>query len=117
MIHESQSVPQTPQNKALSASKKESNLGSLVSPPLHNFQVGPLVTTQTDVLESVADEDAPMKVVHGEAIESRLTEIMPGTPVIPTGFRTAHATLRSNLQGLMNSEPCGEYCVWLSAEA
>lgn len=38
------------------------------------LNVAPL-QTQTDILESIADEDAPMKVVHGESAEPKLTEV------------------------------------------
>jgi len=70
--------------------------------------VAPL-QTQTEVLESIADEDAPMKTVHGET-EPRMTEVNQQTPIIPAGFRTDQQSFRANLQTVMNLQPCGEYC-------
>lgn len=84
-----------------------------------------VINTQTDILESIADEDAPMKVVHESTVEGaelKLTEVDQVTPTIPAALRITpksylNVTTQQNLQGMVSLEPCGEYCQWLSAES
>ena len=53
--------------------------------PDPGLNVAPL---ETDNQESIADEDAPKKVVHGDT-EPRLTEVNQTMPVISPAFRSA----------------------------
>ena len=113
--HESQSVADTPNlTKVFSAER----LSSLIEMPRFNSQISELkaldrrdanpalnvapLQTQTDILESIADEDAPMKVVHGESAEPKLTEVNQSMPVIPAAFRSEPPHVNGNLQAVMN---------------
>lgn len=42
--------------------------------------------SQSDIIETIADEDAPMKVIHNELSEIKLTEIAQA-PVITAAVR------------------------------
>ena len=130
MQNESQSVEATPSPlQGVLSVDRLSSLHQIHDLPLSNSHVSSKIAetdqqqanneVQTEGLETIADEDAPMKVIHNGECDMQLTEVGGATPVIPAGFRAQpfNAPPAVAFEGMVNLEPCGEYCQWLTAEA